>query len=123
MYEPCGSACPPTCHDHRPELRWHCQAITCVEGCFCPEGTLLHGMSSGREHRDGVKAASLSWVSLVLSPVLCSQGEPVWSWLPVPVSGRAVSSHQGPCYKRTVETGEGETQETPVLGLNGLTCG
>ncbi|XP_017177065.1 SCO-spondin isoform X4 [Mus musculus] len=43
VYEPCGSTCPPTCHDHHSELRWHCQVITCVEGCFCPEGTLLHG--------------------------------------------------------------------------------
>ncbi|XP_055461492.1 SCO-spondin [Psammomys obesus] len=43
VYEACGSPCPPACHDHPSEPRWHCQAIACVEGCFCPEGTLLHG--------------------------------------------------------------------------------
>ncbi|XP_008583107.1 PREDICTED: SCO-spondin, partial [Galeopterus variegatus] len=43
VYEACGPTCPPTCRDHHPEPGWHCQAIACVEGCFCPEGTLLHG--------------------------------------------------------------------------------
>ncbi|XP_004430689.1 PREDICTED: SCO-spondin [Ceratotherium simum simum] len=43
VYEACGPTCPPTCHDHGPEAGWHCQAVACVEGCFCPEGTLLHG--------------------------------------------------------------------------------
>ncbi|KAM5303201.1 LOW QUALITY PROTEIN: SCO-spondin-like [Glossophaga mutica] len=42
VYKACGPTCPPTCHDHGPEAG-HCQAVTCVEGCFCPEGTLLHG--------------------------------------------------------------------------------
>lgn len=44
VYEACGPTCPPTCHDRGPESGWHCQAVTCVEGCFCPEGTLLHGV-------------------------------------------------------------------------------
>ncbi|XP_042533232.1 SCO-spondin-like [Dipodomys spectabilis] len=43
VYEACGPTCPPTCHNLRPEPGWHCQAVACVEGCFCPEGTLLHG--------------------------------------------------------------------------------
>ncbi|XP_045352374.1 SCO-spondin-like [Leopardus geoffroyi] len=43
VYEACGPICPPTCHDHGPEPGWHCQAVACVEGCFCPEGTLFHG--------------------------------------------------------------------------------
>ncbi|XP_037691794.1 SCO-spondin-like [Choloepus didactylus] len=43
LYEACGPTCPPTCRDHGPEPGWHCQAVACVEGCFCPEGTLLHG--------------------------------------------------------------------------------
>ncbi|XP_005404818.1 PREDICTED: SCO-spondin [Chinchilla lanigera] len=43
VYEACGPVCPPTCHDHRPEPGWYCQAVSCVEGCFCPSGTLLHG--------------------------------------------------------------------------------
>uniref|UniRef100_A0A8D0TL61 SCO-spondin n=1 Tax=Sus scrofa TaxID=9823 RepID=A0A8D0TL61_PIG len=43
VYEACGPTCPPTCHDRGLEPGWHCQAVACVEGCFCPEGTLLHG--------------------------------------------------------------------------------
>ncbi|OWK06839.1 SSPO [Cervus elaphus hippelaphus] len=43
VYEACGPTCPATCHDHSPEPGWPCRAIACVEGCFCPEGTLLHG--------------------------------------------------------------------------------
>uniref|UniRef100_H0VSR4 SCO-spondin n=1 Tax=Cavia porcellus TaxID=10141 RepID=H0VSR4_CAVPO len=43
VYEACGPVCPPTCPDHRPAPGWHCQAVTCVEGCFCPSGALLHG--------------------------------------------------------------------------------
>ncbi|KAM7121113.1 LOW QUALITY PROTEIN: SCO-spondin-like [Molossus nigricans] len=42
VYEACGPTCPPTCHDRSPEAGWHCQAVACVEGCFCPDGTLLH---------------------------------------------------------------------------------
>lgn len=49
VYEACGPTCPPTCHDHDPEPGWHCQAVACVEGCFCPEGTLLHGGCVGLE--------------------------------------------------------------------------
>ncbi|XP_004594559.2 SCO-spondin [Ochotona princeps] len=45
VYEACGPTCPATCHGHQPESEWQCQAVTCVEGCFCPEGTLLHGGS------------------------------------------------------------------------------
>ncbi|XP_074051346.1 SCO-spondin-like [Macrotis lagotis] len=43
VYEACGPVCPPTCQNPAPEPVWHCQAVSCVEGCFCPEGTLLHG--------------------------------------------------------------------------------
>ncbi|XP_044534907.1 SCO-spondin-like [Gracilinanus agilis] len=43
VYEACGPVCPPTCQHPGPESAWHCQAVPCVEGCFCPEGTLLHG--------------------------------------------------------------------------------
>nr|XP_045016023.1 SCO-spondin [Jaculus jaculus] len=42
LYEACGPICPPTCHDHH-DPGWLCQAVPCVEGCFCPEGALLHG--------------------------------------------------------------------------------
>ena len=43
VYEACGHTCPPTCHDRGLEPGWHCQAVACVEGCFCPGGALLHG--------------------------------------------------------------------------------
>ncbi|XP_068939311.1 SCO-spondin-like [Petaurus breviceps papuanus] len=43
VYEACGPICPATCQNPGPEPVWHCQAVACVEGCFCPEGTLLHG--------------------------------------------------------------------------------
>ncbi|XP_006887346.1 PREDICTED: SCO-spondin [Elephantulus edwardii] len=42
-YDTCGPTCPPTCRDQTPEPGWHCQVAACVEGCFCPEGTVLHG--------------------------------------------------------------------------------
>uniref|UniRef100_UPI004038E811 SCO-spondin-like n=1 Tax=Callospermophilus lateralis TaxID=76772 RepID=UPI004038E811 len=43
VYEACGPTCPPACPTHHAEPGWHCRAIACVEGCFCPNGTLLHG--------------------------------------------------------------------------------
>ncbi|CAM9200199.1 unnamed protein product [Bubo scandiacus] len=41
-YSACGPPCPPTCRglsQGPPEL---CQGLACLEGCFCPAGTLLH---------------------------------------------------------------------------------
>ncbi|XP_044138459.1 cysteine-rich venom protein 6-like [Bufo gargarizans] len=37
VYTDCGSACPPTCK--KPDTA--CIKI-CVQGCFCPEGTVLN---------------------------------------------------------------------------------
>ncbi|XP_078390985.1 SCO-spondin-like [Cetorhinus maximus] len=42
VYEACGSTCPQTCADLRGVLKTHCPPISCVEGCFCPEGTFCH---------------------------------------------------------------------------------
>uniref|UniRef100_A0A7M4DZY7 TIL domain-containing protein n=1 Tax=Crocodylus porosus TaxID=8502 RepID=A0A7M4DZY7_CROPO len=42
-YEACGPACPQTCKTFGLELAEHCDAVSCVEGCFCPEGKVLHG--------------------------------------------------------------------------------
>ncbi|XP_006811286.1 zonadhesin-like, partial [Saccoglossus kowalevskii] len=39
VYDPCGPACPPTCHG----LVGDCMDTPCVEGCFCPMGYLLSG--------------------------------------------------------------------------------
>ncbi|XP_058038766.1 SCO-spondin-like [Ahaetulla prasina] len=44
-YDPCGPACPPTCQNFGLEPTEHCpmEMVSCVEGCFCPEGKVLHG--------------------------------------------------------------------------------
>ncbi|CAL1296415.1 unnamed protein product [Larinioides sclopetarius] len=36
-YRECGPACPPTCADQQPV----CSTLKCVDGCHCPEGTVL----------------------------------------------------------------------------------
>ncbi|KAM9163493.1 LOW QUALITY PROTEIN: SCO-spondin-like [Pangshura tecta] len=40
-YEACGPACPQTCKSFGLEPSEHCDAISCVEGCFCPDGRVL----------------------------------------------------------------------------------
>ncbi|KAM9306065.1 SCO-spondin-like, partial [Gastrophryne carolinensis] len=42
VYEACGPPCPRTCKDMAPELEERCTSLSCVEGCFCPPGTVLH---------------------------------------------------------------------------------
>lgn len=42
-YDPCGPSCPQTCQNFGLEPAEHCEDLTCVEGCFCPEGRVLHG--------------------------------------------------------------------------------
>ncbi|XP_043922260.1 SCO-spondin-like [Protopterus annectens] len=42
VYEPCGAACPKTCQNMLEEPEPHCKSISCVEGCFCPQGMVLH---------------------------------------------------------------------------------
>ncbi|XP_053120701.1 SCO-spondin-like [Hemicordylus capensis] len=41
-YDPCGPACPQTCKNFGLEPAEHCEALSCVEGCFCLEGKVLH---------------------------------------------------------------------------------
>ncbi|XP_066483571.1 SCO-spondin-like [Tiliqua scincoides] len=41
-YDPCGPACPQTCQNFGLEPAEHCNGVSCVEGCFCPEGKVLH---------------------------------------------------------------------------------
>ncbi|XP_075444784.1 SCO-spondin-like [Ascaphus truei] len=41
-YEACGPACPRTCKNLGLDPEEHCSSLSCVEGCFCPEGKLLH---------------------------------------------------------------------------------
>lgn len=83
VYEDCYPSCPLTCHDRSPEPRWYCQILTWLEGCFCPEGTLLHGLwvqngqKGGRTgtgkvpqgHSDS--AGRRVALFLALSPALC----------------------------------------------------
>lgn len=50
-YDPCGPACPQTCQDFGLEPAAPCpaEAAACLEGCFCPEGKVLHGEARGRQ--------------------------------------------------------------------------
>lgn len=43
VYEACGSACSDVCPGSSPSADSHCSALSCVEGCFCPQGTVRHG--------------------------------------------------------------------------------
>lgn len=43
VYEACGSACSEVCPGTSPSVDSHCSALSCVEGCFCPQGTVHHG--------------------------------------------------------------------------------
>nr|XP_032822651.1 SCO-spondin-like [Petromyzon marinus] len=42
VYEACGPPCQTTCRDIGKEPESHCHAVSCVEGCFCPQGTVYH---------------------------------------------------------------------------------
>ncbi|XP_064364124.1 SCO-spondin-like [Dromaius novaehollandiae] len=41
-YLACGPACPQTCKNVGLELPERCETASCLEGCFCPEGKVLH---------------------------------------------------------------------------------
>ncbi|XP_065689130.1 SCO-spondin-like [Patagioenas fasciata] len=41
-YSACGPPCPPSCRSLGREPPEHCQGLLCLEGCFCPPGTVLH---------------------------------------------------------------------------------
>ena len=40
-YKTCGPSCPRTCHNLATDLDY-CEHQPCVEGCFCPQGLVLH---------------------------------------------------------------------------------
>ncbi|XP_039610072.1 SCO-spondin [Polypterus senegalus] len=42
VYEACGPVCPHTCRTLHQSADPHCSSLSCVEGCFCPEGMVLH---------------------------------------------------------------------------------
>ncbi|MGH0153390.1 UNVERIFIED_CONTAM: hypothetical protein FKN15_041923 [Acipenser sinensis] len=42
VYEACGPACTQTCESLRGQADPLCSALSCVEGCFCSEGMVLH---------------------------------------------------------------------------------
>ncbi|XP_072010680.1 SCO-spondin-like isoform X3 [Engystomops pustulosus] len=42
VYEACGPACPRTCRTLALDPAQHCAHLSCLEGCFCPEGKVLH---------------------------------------------------------------------------------
>ncbi|KAI7792293.1 SCO-spondin [Triplophysa rosa] len=43
VYEACGPACSPECPSAPSNPETLCGALSCVEGCFCPHGTVRHG--------------------------------------------------------------------------------
>ena len=43
VYDPCGPACSPSCPSVKQSAHSQCGALSCVEGCFCPAGMMLHG--------------------------------------------------------------------------------
>ncbi|RXN17958.1 SCO-spondin [Labeo rohita] len=43
VYEACGPACSPACPGTPSVSDPLCSALSCVEGCFCPQGTVRHG--------------------------------------------------------------------------------
>ncbi|RUS87493.1 hypothetical protein EGW08_004747 [Elysia chlorotica] len=40
VYKPCGSGCPAACGAHNTSANSLCSSMTCLEGCFCPPGTV-----------------------------------------------------------------------------------
>uniref|UniRef100_UPI0009B3A0EA SCO-spondin-like n=1 Tax=Monopterus albus TaxID=43700 RepID=UPI0009B3A0EA len=45
VYSPCGPACFPSCPTVQQSPHSECDTLSCVEGCFCPAGTVRHGDS------------------------------------------------------------------------------
>ncbi|XP_029005418.1 SCO-spondin [Betta splendens] len=45
VYDPCGPACSPSCPSVQQSPHSQCGTLSCVEGCFCPAGTVQHGDS------------------------------------------------------------------------------
>ncbi|KAG1934320.1 SCO-spondin [Pimephales promelas] len=43
VYEACGPACSPACPSTPSLSDSLCRSLSCVEGCFCPHGTVRHG--------------------------------------------------------------------------------
>uniref|UniRef100_A0A3B4ZM75 VWFD domain-containing protein n=1 Tax=Stegastes partitus TaxID=144197 RepID=A0A3B4ZM75_9TELE len=43
VYDPCGAACSLSCPSVQQSPHSQCGALSCVEGCFCPAGTVQHG--------------------------------------------------------------------------------
>ncbi|KAM9774698.1 SCO-spondin [Syngnathus typhle] len=45
VYDPCGPACSPSCSNVEQSPHSQCDVLSCVEGCFCPAGTVRYGDS------------------------------------------------------------------------------
>lgn len=82
----------------RPSLVW--------KAASAPRGHCCTVCCWGEDGKTGWRPQCCLGLLCSESPALCSQEEPAWSWLLVPVNGGAASSHQELCCKRTVETGE-----------------
>ncbi|XP_028290490.1 SCO-spondin [Gouania willdenowi] len=45
VYDPCGPSCSTSCPSVHQSPNSQCELLSCVEGCFCPAGTVRHGDS------------------------------------------------------------------------------
>ncbi|XP_015209797.2 SCO-spondin [Lepisosteus oculatus] len=120
VYEACGPACTPTCGSLGQSPDPHCSALSCLEGCFCPHGTVWH---------DGSCISSLEcpceWQESLYPPgatiikdcqnCLCSAG--IWHCEGQPCIPRPT------CLESEFECGTGRCIPAPWLCDNEDDCG
>ncbi|KAK4825681.1 hypothetical protein QYF61_001504 [Mycteria americana] len=78
-YSACGPPCPPTCRGLGREPPESCRALSCLEGCFCPPGRVLHG-EAWRRRGAGVGLA-WGWRGAGVGPAWGSSHPTPPSWL------------------------------------------
>lgn len=64
VYDPCGPACSPACPGVQQSPHSQCSALSCVEGCFCPAGMVLHGRSFLQTNSQPLRAMSCIFMFL-----------------------------------------------------------
>lgn len=115
-YSACGPPCPQTCQNFGLELPEHCDTMSCLEGCFCPEGKVLHGEHGAAGGLPQMRLAHAVLADTSLPP--CWQRAAALTLPSVRVSGRASPSRPAPGCSRAAGTGEwGESGVSPSLAL------